>query len=186
MDIFDIKEKTKINFQKTQSEKNFYLGEFKENVISALKKEDINENIQYRFLELMKNKNAKLLKISRDLEMKKIKRYIEYAEKINLNYRLVDGISYTGDIGMVIVSENPIEDENRDIIFKNEREIYKEKNLSPFYWEAEGKKICKFHYNQLEKKFKEKENKFKKMGILDKILGYKCPICEKEKIKGDV
>lgn len=185
MDIFDIKEKTKINFQKTQSEKNLYLGEFKENVISALRKQDIDENIQYRFLELMKEKNAKLLKISRELEIKKIKKYIEYAEKINLNYRLVDGIFYTGDIGMVIVSQTPIEEE-RDVIFKNENEIYKEKKLSPFYWEAEGKKICNFHYKQLEKKFKEKENKFKKMGILDKILGYKCPICEKEKRKGDM
>ncbi|NME36276.1 MULTISPECIES: DUF1694 domain-containing protein [Fusobacterium] len=186
MEIFDIKEKTKIDFQKTQNEKNYYLGEFKENVISALRKEDIDENIQYRFLDLMKKENAKLLKISRELEMKKIKKYIEYAEKINLNYRLVDGIAYTGDIGMVIVSDYPIDNENKDVIFKNEKEIYKEKNLSPFYWEAEGKKICNFHYKQLKDKFKEKEDKFKKMGILDKILGYKCPICEKEKIKGDM
>ena len=40
------------------NEKNFYLGEFRENVISALRKQDIDENIQYRFLNLMKNKNA--------------------------------------------------------------------------------------------------------------------------------
>lgn len=186
MEIFDIREKTKIDFQKTQNEKNYYLGEFKENVISALKKQDIDENIQYRFLDLMSDENAILLKISRELDMKKVKKYIEYAEKINLNYRLVDGISYDSDIGMVIVSKNTIENGNRNVIFKSEKERYIEKKLSPFCWEAEGKKICNFHYEQIEKKFKEKEKKFKKMGILDKILGYKCPICKNEKIKGDM
>ena len=39
MEIYDAKEKTKINFQKIQNEKNFYLGEFRENVISALRKQ---------------------------------------------------------------------------------------------------------------------------------------------------
>ena len=140
MEIYDAKEKTKINFQKIQNEKNFYLGEFRENVISALRKQDIDENIQYRFLNLMKNKNAKLLKISRELNMKDIKKYIEYAEKINLNYRLVDGLSYEGDIGMVIVSKEPLENENEDIIFEGEQELYVKAGLSSYYWEAEGKK----------------------------------------------
>lgn len=187
MEIYDAKEKTKINFQKIQNEKNFYLGEFRENVISALRKQDIDENIQYRFLNLMKNKNAKLLKISRELNMKDIKKYIEYAEKINLNYRLVDGLSYEGDIGMVIVSKEPLENEDEDIIFEGEEELYVKAGLSSYYWEAEGKKICKKHYKLLEEKYPEKKEKFDLMGILDKMLGYKCPICTKENSnKGDI
>ena len=187
MDILNVREKIKIDFQKTQSEKFIYLGEFKENVISALKKQDIDENIQYRFLDLMKKENAKLLKISRDLEMKNIKKYIEYAEKIGLNYRLVDNLSYEGDIGMVIVSIEPLNNEDENIIFQGEKELYIEANLSPYYWGAEGKKICKKHYKLLEKNFPEKKEKFELMGIIDKLLGYKCPICKKENSnKGDI
>lgn len=187
MDILNVREKTKIDFQKTQSEKFIYLGEFKENVISALKKQDIDENIQYRFLDLMKKENAKLLKISRDLEMKNIKKYIEYAEKIGLNYRLVDNLSYEGDIGMVIVSKEPLNNKDENIIFQGEKELYKKANLSPYYWGAEGKKICKKHYKLLEKNFPEKREKFELMGIIDKLLGYKCPICKKENSnKGDI
>ncbi len=187
MEILNLKEKTKINFQKTQNEKFIYLGEFKENVISALKKQDIDENIQYRFLELMKKNNAKLLKISRDLNIKNIKRYIEYAEKIGLKYRLVDNLSYEGDIGMVIVSKEPLNNKDENIVFQGEEELYKKAGLVPYYWEAEGKKICKKHYKLLEKNFPKKKEKFELMGIIDKILGYKCPICKKENSnKGDM
>ena len=58
------KEKAKMRFFKMQSEKLEYLGEFKENVIIALDRMDIEKNlIRFEIKEAMKNKNAILLKI---------------------------------------------------------------------------------------------------------------------------
>ena len=38
MELFDEKEKARIKFQQVQVEKNYFLGEFKENVILAVRK----------------------------------------------------------------------------------------------------------------------------------------------------
>ena len=40
-EVLDEREKTKIRFVKTQMEKGDYLGEFKENVLAALKKDQL-------------------------------------------------------------------------------------------------------------------------------------------------
>ena len=181
MTILEEKEKFNMNFQKTQNEKRYYLGEFKENVIAAINKKDISLEVEEIFINFMKRKDAVLLKINRKIEIKKIKKYIEYAEKINLSYRLVDDISFVGDVGMVIVAETSLDNKEKEVIIESERESYEKKGLSPYYSDNKGQKICDYHYKLLKEKSPENLKDFKKIGFIDKLLGYDCPICKKEK-----
>jgi len=180
MEIFDEKEKVRVKLQKLQIEKNYYLGEFKENIIIAAKKKSLNGKSNQKFLDLMNRKDATLLKINRQVNLKNVREYIKYAEKIGLSYRLVDGISFSGDIGMVLVSKEAFENEKEDIILESEEERYLEKGLNPIYEKYEGKKICKKHFYLLKNKFSEKVEKFSEIKFLDKLFGVKCPICKEE------
>lgn len=180
MEIFDQKEKVRVRLQKLQIEKNYYLGEYKENVIIAIKKENINGKSSQKILDLMKRKDAILLKINRQIDLKNIREYIKYAEKIGLNYRLVDGISFLGEIGIVLVSKEVFNNEKENIILESEEERYMERGLCSTYAKYEGKKICKKHFNLLKRKFSEKKGNFSEIKLVDKLFGVKCPICQEE------
>ena len=81
----------------------------KKHLQSLNKDQIIEDDIYPEIIDLMGRKEAYLLKISRDVEIKKIKPYIAHAEKIGLKYQLVDGLGYRGDIGLVVVSESALE-----------------------------------------------------------------------------
>lgn len=180
MDIFDEKEKVRVKLQNLQIEKNYYLGEFKENIIIAVKKQDLNDKINKDIFKLMERKDAKLLKISRQINFKIVKEYIQYAEKIGLNYRLVDGISFSSEIGMVLVSKEILDNEKENIILESKKDKYLSRGLSPIYAKYEGKKICRKHFTLLQKKYSENIENFSEIKMVDKLLGIKCPICQEE------
>jgi len=115
------KEGNELNsFLKIQVEKSYYLGEYKERVLGALNKNQIIEDGVYpEIISLMEEKEAYLLKLSRDIEIKKLKPYIMHAEKINLRYELVDGLSYRGNIGLIVVSESALELQKEDVVIRD-------------------------------------------------------------------
>ncbi|MFK4786075.1 DUF1694 domain-containing protein [Fusobacterium sp. MFO224] len=180
MDIFDEKEKVRGKLQKLQVEKNYYLGEFKENVIIAIKKCDLSGKANREIFKFMERRDAILLKINRQISFKDIKEYIQYAEKIGLSYRLVDGISFSSEIGMVLVSKETLDNNTKNVILESKEEEYIEKGLSPLYAKYEGKKICKKHFSLLQEKFFENIENFSKIKIIDRLFGVKCPICKEE------
>lgn len=182
MYLLDEKERVKEKLQKLEAEKNYYLGEFKENIIAAIEEKDLNEENSEEILKLLKDKNAKLLKIKRKIKLEKVKKYIKFSEKIGLNYRLIDGISFFGNIGMVIVSEETLErSEEKSIIFESKEKQYLKKGLPSIYSKNEGEKICEKHFKILKKKYPEKDKEFLKINLLDILFGKKCPICKGEK-----
>lgn len=180
MEIINEKEKAKINFQKTQAEKNYFLGEFKENVILAVPIERLDGKFLSEIVDAMKRSDAILLKIRRDVPLKNVKIYINEAEKLGIRYRLVDGLSFYGEIGLIVVSKDVLET-NREILAKKRGYEYEENGLSASYADYEGEKLCDKHYKLLSEKLPSYLNKFKKINFMDKLLGIKCPICEEEK-----
>lgn len=184
MELTNQKEKAKIKFQQTQAEKNYFLGEFKENIILAVSKEQLDGKILKEVIDAMKRPETVLLKIRRDIPLKNIKIYISQAEKLKINYRLVDSLSFVGDIGLVVVSKEPLPDD-RNIMAKDRSQVYKEVGLPSYFSKAEGKEICDKHLNMIEKKLPNYIDCFKKLSFVDKILGKKCPICEEER-KGNI
>jgi len=179
-EVLDEREKTKIRFIKTQMEKGEYLGEFKENIIAALKKDQLEEDdVYFEILEAIKESDVALLKMRRDVPLEKLKPYIREAEKLGVRYQLVDGLSYRGDIALVVVSEHAMDNAGEDVVIRDMDQDFIDAGLDEALSKARGKKVCKNCYKKIEETLPEYIGCFKKMGMIDKLLGNKCSGCEK-------
>ncbi|MBC2856277.1 MAG: DUF1694 domain-containing protein [Cetobacterium sp.] len=184
-ELINQQEKARMKFFKTQMEKNYYLGEFKENVIIALNKDEIENGKPYiEVLEAMKEHDAVLLKMRRDIPLKYFKPYIQEAEKIGLRYTLMDGITLLGDIGLVVVAKEALDNSDYDVTLENAGQKFVQSGLSEGYAYAMGKKISRKHYKELKEKMPSHIGNFKKFGIWDVLLGKECPIDKFEREKG--
>ncbi len=180
-EVLDEREKTKIRFIKTQMEKGEYLGEFKENVIAALKKDQLEEDDVYiEIIEAMKEGDVSLLKMRRDVSLDRLKPYIREAENLGLRYQLVDGLSYRGEIALVVVSKDALDNADEDVVIRDMDQDFIDAGLDEELSKARGQKICKECYKKIKDTLPEYLGSFKKMGILDKLLGNKCPGCTKK------
>lgn len=170
------KEKQKNSFFQRQGEKKIYLGEYKERVIAALNKDQIIEDETYPdIIKAIEDKDAYLMKMSRELDIKKLKPYILAAEKNNLKYQLVDGISYLGNVGLVVVSKDALMTEKEDVVIRDMDQDFIDSGLGEKFSKNRGKKICKKCYKKLEEKLPNYKDQFKKINIIDIFLGVKCP-----------
>lgn len=184
-DIIDEKNNAIKEFSKIQSEKSYYLGEYKERIIAALKKEQIMEDDVYvEIFKAMEEKEASFLKMSRDMDIHKLKAYIQHAEKIGLKYQLVDGLSYIGDIGLVVVATDALLNPPEDPIVRDMDQDFIDAGLGEFFSKSRGKRICGEHLSMLRKRLPEYEKDYKKIGLWDRFIGNKCPICEFNKKTG--
>ncbi|MDN5304574.1 MAG: hypothetical protein PWP46_1460 [Fusobacteriaceae bacterium] len=172
-------EERKKQFLKTQNEKSLYLGEYKERVIAALKKDQILEDDVYQeILDAINSKDAYILKMSRDLELKKLKPYIEEAEKTGLKYQLVDGITYIGDIGLIVAAKDALDEIKDNVVIRDMDQDFIDAGLGEIFSKNRGKKICSDCYEEVEDKLPQYLGEFKKINFLDKLIGVKCPICK--------
>lgn len=182
--IIDKKNSTKINFLKTLSEKSLYLDEFKENVIFALTRKQVMSGIIYtEVIEEMKKEGTACIKMRRDVPLKDFNPYIMEAEKAGIQYTLVDALDMKGDIVLVVVSKEAIEDENREVLVEDEEEKFRKAGLSGEYAKHLEEKLCPKHYKLLAEKMPSYKGKFGELSLLDRLLGRTCPICGKEKEK---
>lgn len=184
-EIRDAKFQAQKKFLMTQAEKDQYLEEFKENIIVSLNKSDIESGIIYpEIIEAMHEPDAILLKMRRDIPLKFLKPYIEVAEKINLRFTLIDALNFVGDIGLVVVSKDAMDNSGSDLVVDTLIKKFKDAGLSESYPKNFGKKICKKHFELISEKLPLFKGSFKKLSLMDKILGHTCPICEDERKRG--
>ncbi|MGL5049686.1 MAG: DUF1694 domain-containing protein [Fusobacteriaceae bacterium] len=183
-DIIAAQEQAKKKFFETQIERKSYLDEFKENIIVSVNKEDVETGFIYpEIVEAMHEPDAILLKMRRDISLKYLKPYIQIAEKIKLRYTLIDGLSFVGDVGVVVVSKHAMDNEGNDTIVESFEEKFEKAGLPAYYAKHIGKKICKKHYEEIEKIAPIFKSSFEKLSIIERILGQSCPI-DDEKRKG--
>ena len=161
-------------------EKNIFLGEFKERVLAALTREQVKEKGIYPEIEKdLESKEAKKMIISREMDFNDIKKYINLAKSKNIPYKMIDSLLYTGEIGLVVASDDALSEPLENPVVKTKEEKFKEKNLPPIYYKSIGKKICEFHREIIKNELPEYEHSYKEIGFLDSLLGTRCPICEK-------
>lgn len=181
-EIIAAQEQAKKKFFQTQIERKSFLEEFKENIIISVNKDHIETDFIYpEIIEAMHEPDAILLKMRRDIPLKYLKPYIQIAEKIKLRYTLIDGLSFVGDVGIVIVSRHAMDNESDNISVESLEEKFNKAGLPTYYSKYIGKKICKKHYEEIEKKAPIFKSSFEKITIIDRILGHNCPIEEEEK-----
>ena len=129
-DLMNSIEKSKDRAFEAKIEKNIYLGEYKERVIAALTFSQVKEKGIYPEIEdALGDKAAKKLLISRELGFDYSKKYIEISKRKNIPYKLVDSIVNTGEIGLVVASDDAIENPLDNPIVKTAKEKFKEAGL---------------------------------------------------------
>lgn len=182
--IIDKTSQNEINFMKTQAEKSFYLGEYKENVVMALTIDQINSGLVYEEIMLeMKKPTTASVKFRRDIPLKNLKPYIREAEKLGIRYILEDALDFVGNIGLVVVSKEAFDNNNREIVVEDIAIKFEKAGLYPEYIKYFGKKLCAKHYDMVAHKMPEYLKKYEKLNFIDTLFGSNCPICRVEREK---
>lgn len=174
----------KINFLKTQAERSFYLNEYKENVSMALTEDQLNSGLVYQgIIDEMKKDTTAYIKMRRDIPLKNLKPYILEAEKSKVRYTLVDALDLQGNIALVVVTKEPFDSNDRQIVLDDIGEKFEKAGLSREYIRFFGQKICDKHYNLIAEKLPQYKDRFQRLTFIDKLFGKDCPICKLEKEK---
>ena len=185
LDLLDEKEKKMNQLYSIQHQKKYYLGEYRERVILALKIDQLVEDEIYsEVVEAMKSDCAKLLKLRRDIGLKYLKPYIKEAERLDFRYELIDGLSYLGDIGLIVISDKALDNEEDELVVRDMDQDFLDVELGYEFSKNQNKRICNECYLKIEDKLPSYLNKFKRLNIIDKLLGTNCPVCRDRKKLG--
>lgn len=185
LDLLDEKEKKMNQLYSIQHEKKYYLNEYRERIMIALKIDQlVEDDIYLEVIETMKSDSAKLLKLRRDVGLKYLKPYIKEAEKLDFRYELIDGLEYLGDIGLVVVSDKALDNEKDELVIKDMDQDFLDVGLGYEFSKNQNRSVCNQCYLKIEDKLPSYLDKFKRLNIIDKLLGTSCPICRDRKKLG--
>ena len=180
-DVMKCMEETTDRAVNAQTEKNLFLGEYKERIIKALTFDEIKEKgIYYEIEEALENKDVAKMVISRHANFDDIKKYIEIAKNKKIPYKMIDNLVCSGQIALVVVAKDAIEHEAGDeIVITPKLEMCHLKHLPDAYYEAMESAICDFHMDIIKKEMPEYAKNYKNLTFMDKLFGSRCPICQK-------
>lgn len=114
--------------------------------------------------------------ISREIDLAKMKKYINLAKENDLNFKIVDGLLYTGNIGLVIAANESLKNKKENVLIKSFKERILDNNLDEIYVQAMGKKISPKYYDIIKEKLPEMLKFYEQMTFWDKIFGSSCII----------
>ncbi|MFZ5943915.1 MAG: YueI family protein [Bacillota bacterium] len=90
-----------------KEEKEHFLGCFRERVLKVLTKKQVMERGTYKeILEILKDPRAKRIIISNDISMPSAMEYITMAKNNNVQFTMVDGHNFVGDVGLVVSADD--------------------------------------------------------------------------------
>lgn len=179
-DVMNKIEKIKDRALAATIEKNSFLGEYKERVLAALTFDEVNEKGIYNEIEkALGDKEAKKMIVSREVDFKCIKKYLDIAKSKHISCKMMDNLLNTGEVCLVVASDDALNHPLENPIIESKIEKIREKNLPDIYYKAMGNKLCSFHSDIIEKEIPEYKDYYGKIEFLDSLFGTKCPICQK-------
>lgn len=179
-DVMNKIEKIKDRALAATIEKNSFLGEYKERVLAALTFDEVNEKGIYNEIEkALGDKEAKKMIVSREVDFKCIKKYLDMAKSKHISCKMMDNLLNTGEVCLVVASDDALNHPLENPIVESKIEKIREKNLPDIYYKAMGNKLCSFHSDIIEKEIPEYKDYYGKIEFLDSLFGTKCPICQK-------
>ena len=179
-DVMNNIEKIKDRALAATIEKNSFLGEYKERVLAALTFDEVNEKGIYNEIEkALGDKEAKKMIVSREVDFKCIKKYLDIAKSKHISCKMMDNLLNTGEVCLVVASDDSLNHPLENPIVESKIEKIREKNLPDIYYKAMGNKLCSFHSDIIEKEIPEYKDYYGKIEFLDSLFGTKCPICQK-------
>ena len=180
VDVMNNIEKIKDRALAATIEKNSFLGEYKERVLAALTFDEVNEKGIYNEIEkALGDKEAKKMIVSREVDFKCIKKYLDIAKSKHISCKMMDNLLNTGEVCLVVASDDALNHPLENPIVESKIEKIREKNLPDIYYKAIGNKLCSFHSDIIEKEIPEYKDYYGKIEFLDSLFGTKCPICQK-------
>jgi len=179
-DVMNKIEKIKDRALAATIEKNSFLGEYKERVLAALTFDEVNEKGIYNEIEkALGDKEAKKMIVSREVDFKCIKKYLDMAKSKHISCKMMDNLLNTGEVCLVVASDDALNHPLENPIIESKIEKIREKDLPDIYYKAMGNKLCSFHSDIIEKEIPEYKDYYGKIEFLDSLFGTKCPICQK-------
>ena len=179
-DVMNNIEKIKDRALAATIEKNSFLGEYKERVLAALTFDEVNEKGIYNEIEkALGDKEAKKMIVSREVDFKCIKKYLDMAKSKHISCKMMDNLLNTGEVCLVVASDDALNHPLENPIIESKIEKIREKDLPDIYYKAMGNKLCSFHSDIIEKEIPEYKDYYGKIEFLDSLFGTKCPICQK-------
>jgi len=95
-----------------REEKKRFLGVFRERVLKVLTKEQVEERGTYQeILKVIQDPRAKQLIITNKVKMSSAMEYINMARKNNVQFTMVDGDNFIGEIGLVVAGDQAVDEE---------------------------------------------------------------------------
>ena len=180
VDVMNNIEKIKDRALAATIEKNSFLGEYKERVLAALTFDEVNEKGIYNEIEkALGDKEAKKMIVSREVDFKCIKKYLDMAKSKHISCKMMDNLLNTGEVCLVVASDDALNHPLENPIVESKIEKIREKNLPDIYYKAIGNKLCSFHSDIIEKEIPEYKDYYGKIEFLDSLFGTKCPVCQK-------
>ncbi len=160
-----------------KEERDRHLGEFKERIIKALTIQQVHEEGTYpEILDAIRHPQARRLIISRQVDLDYARDYIQLARLEGLAFTTVDNPDFKGDVGLIVVSDDAVDE--GDIYVPNRKERLLAQGLSESLIDARGEYICGQCIKELKTKAPEELAHYKKLSFIDKLLGKKCTPCE--------
>lgn len=172
-------EKSKDRLANILYERNQFLGIYKERVLVALTEEEVKEKLIYpEVKKALEKVIATKMVLTRRVDMKYLKKYINLANMYKVDCKIVDGLSYVGNISLVVSTDDAV-DIKRNPIVKSRLEIIKDRGMPLAYYDALGKKVSKRYLKIIKKLLPELLDQYKELTFFDKLCGEKCPLEEK-------
>ena len=149
-------------------EKKIYLGEFRERVIVALSLEEIfyDEGVAVADKALKDPMAHRLIVNHNKLTSRWTKKYMGLAQKHHKEYKSFNTEAEEA-MGVVIVSKEAVNRENIRV---------KLRLLPDKFQHAAHKKLCDECYEELGELAPDRVNEFKKLGLMDRLLGKSCGV----------
>lgn len=162
-----------------KDEKNRFLGEYEERVITYLTESQVEEKALYpEVKEALKNKEAAKLIIRGDIDKKDISNYIKWARQEGVRFNRKNSPEFRGNVALAVVGKKAVSQQFGAIPEREEK--LQKKGLSDNIIENAGSLLCSDCWNELMEKAPEEKINYKKAGILDKITGTSCIGCRKK------
>ncbi|WP_277285403.1 DUF1694 domain-containing protein [Sneathia sanguinegens] len=172
-------EKSKDRLANILYERNQFLGIYKERVLVALTEEEVKERLIYpEVKKALEKVVATKMVLTRRVDMKYLKKYINLANMYKVDCKIVDGLSYVGNISLVVSADDAV-DIKRNPVVKSRLEIIKDRGMPLAYYDALGKKVSKRYLKIIKKLLPELLDQYKELTFFDKLCGEKCPLEEK-------
>lgn len=172
-------EKSKDRLANILYERNQFLGIYKERVLVALTEEEVKEKLIYpEVKKALEKVVATKMVLTRRVDMKYLKKYINLANMYKVDCKIVDGLSYVGNISLVVSADDAV-DIKRNPVVKSRLEIIKDRGMPLAYYDALGKKVSKRYLKIIKKLLPELLDQYKELTFFDKLCGEKCPLEEK-------